>query len=107
MPDNEDENETNYGLSGLWDQLSAYPRIRLHQTMNSGYQLVHILDDEGRELARRINSTGHWEWRTSSPELWMPQPEEYLVEYEFQGDEERDCFQLDMLDRPFGAYMRL
>lgn len=107
MSDNSDENETNYGLSGLWDQLSDYSRIRLHQTMHFGYQLVHVLDDEGRELARRINSTGHWEWRTSSPERWTPQPEEYLVEYEFEGDEERDCFQLDMLDRPFGAYTHL
>ncbi|EGJ0464594.1 hypothetical protein IHA49_002662 [Salmonella enterica] len=106
MPDNSDENETNYGLSGLWDQLSDYSRIRVHQTRHFGYQLVHVLDDEGRELARRINSTGHWEWRASSPERWTPQPEEYLVEYEFAGDEERDCFQLDLLDNPFDTHMR-
>lgn len=103
MPDNLEENETNYGLSGLWDRLSDYPRIRLHHTMNYGYPLVHVLDDEGRELARRIDSTGRWEWRIRSSERWTPQPGEYLNEYEFQGDEDRDCFQLDILDRPFGV----
>lgn len=103
MPDNSDENETNYCLYDLCDQLSNYPKVRLHQTIHFGHPLVHVLDDEGRELARRINSTGYWEWRKSSPERWTPQPEEYLVEYEFEGDEERDCFQLVMLDRPFGA----
>ncbi|MBE1255161.1 hypothetical protein [Enterobacter cloacae] len=106
MPDNAIENDTHYGLADLWDRLSAYPRLRLHQTIHFGHQLVHVLDDEGRELARRINSTGGWEWRMSSPERWTPQPDEYLVEYEFEGDEERDCFQLEMLDRPFGAHTR-
>ncbi|HHO9701272.1 TPA: hypothetical protein ACRZGO_003997 [Citrobacter braakii] len=105
MPDNSDGNETHYGLADLWDQLSDYPSVRLHQTMHFGHPLVHVLDDEGRELARRINSTGHWEWRKNSPERWTPQPDEYLAEYEFVGDEQQDCFQLDLLDGPFGSYM--
>ncbi|EOK5540002.1 hypothetical protein IOC47_22820 [Enterobacter cloacae] len=103
MPDNSNENETNYQLSSLWDLLSDYPRVRLHRTIHFGRPLVHVLDDEGRELARRINSTGQWEWRTRSPERWTPQPGEFLVEYEFDGDEELDCFQLDLLDGPFGS----
>lgn len=93
----------NVGLSSLWNELSDYPRIRLHKTIRFGYPLVHVLDDEGRELARRINSTGQWEWRTLSPERWTPQPGEFLVEYEFEGDEVRDCFQLNMLDGPFNS----
>lgn len=103
MAYNSGENDINYRLSGLWNQLSNYPRIRLHQTLHFGYPLVHVLDEEGRELARRIDSTGHWEWRNSSPERWTPLPEECLIKYELKGDEELDCFYLELLDRPFGA----
>lgn len=95
MPSN--INGQNAGLSGLWNELSDYPRIRLHKTIHFGYPLVHVLDDEGRELARRIHSTGHWEWRAASPERWVPLPGDELTEYVFQGDEELDCFNLDLL----------
>lgn len=95
MPSN--INGQNAGLSDLWNELSDYPRIRLHKTIHFGYPLVHVLDDEGRELARRIHSTGHWEWRATSPERWVPLPGDGLTEYVFQGDEELDCFNLDLL----------
>lgn len=95
MPSN--VNGQNAGLSDLWNELSDYPRIRLHKTIHFGYPLVHVLDDEGRELARRIHSTGHWELRATSPEQWVPLPGDDLTEYVFQGDEELDCFNLDLL----------
>jgi hypothetical protein len=96
-------NEQNFGLSGLWNEFCDHPRIRLHKTINFGYPLVHVLDDEGRELARRVHSTGKWEWRTSSPERWEPLPGDFLLEYVFQGDEKLDCFQLDLMDSPFNS----
>lgn len=101
MPSN--VNGQNVGLSRLWNELSDYPRIRLHKTIHFGYPLVNVLDDEGRELARRVNSSGHWEWRANSPERWVPLQGEVLTEYVFQGDEGLDCFQLNMLDGPFSS----
>lgn len=89
--------EANYGLSSLWDRLSDYPQIWFHRTSSFGYPLVHVLDHEGREIARRIHSTGHWEWRKRSPERWFPLPED-AVSVEFQGDEVFDCVILDSLD---------
>lgn len=89
--------EENYGLSSLWNRLSDYPQIWFHRTNSYGYPLVHVLDRDGIEIARRINSTGHWEWRTRSPECWFPLPED-AISVEFQGDEEFDCVILDSLD---------
>ncbi|WP_318386263.1 hypothetical protein [Enterobacter sp.] len=103
MQANSEQNETNNGLADLWNRLIDYPIIRVHQTMNFGHQLVHVLDEEGRELARRIESTGHWEWWKSSPEKWTPRPDEYLVEHELGGDEKRDRFQQEMLDITYRA----
>lgn len=90
-------NGHNVVLSGLWNELRDYPRIRLPKTIHFGYLLVHVLDDEGCELAHRINSTGHREWRVASPKRWVPLPGDELTEYVFQGDEELDCFNLDLL----------
>lgn len=97
MPNNIDENETNYGLSSLWDELTAYKCIWFHRTNSYGYSLVHVLDHEGKEIARRINSTNEWELRSSSPERWFPLPRD-AAPIEFQGDEELDCFILDSFD---------
>ncbi|PJR53210.1 hypothetical protein CWM57_25000 [Klebsiella sp. G-Nf4] len=87
----------NTGLSGLWNELCDYQRIWFHRTNSYGYPLVHVLDHDGREIARRINSTGHWEWRTHSPERWFPIPDD-AIPYEFQSDEELDGIYLDSLD---------
>ncbi|QEM94346.1 hypothetical protein FEI17_27365 (plasmid) [Kosakonia radicincitans] len=66
---------SNTGLSGLWDELSDEQRIWFHTTTNFGYPLFHVLDHEGKELARWINSTEQWEIRANSPERWYPLPE--------------------------------
>lgn len=65
----------NTGLSGLLDKLCADQPIWFHTTTNFGYPLVHVLDHEGKELARWINSTEQWEIRANSPERWYPLPE--------------------------------
>jgi len=80
----------------LYDELRNYERVWFHKTSNFGYELVHVLDEEGRELARLINSTGKWEWRKRSPERWYPIPAD-ATEYEFYGDVDHDSFHLSML----------
>nr|WP_312961879.1 hypothetical protein [Enterobacter mori] len=97
MPSNTDENETNYGLSGLWNDLSNHKCIWYHRTISYGYEVVHVLDKDGWEIALLNNATRRWGIRTCSPLRWYPLPDD-AIPYEFQGDEELDSALLDSID---------
>lgn len=93
-------NRQNFGLSGLWDYLSCYKCIWYHITTSYGCKIVHVLDRDGYEIALLNNATCHWEIRRYSPQRWFPLPAD-AREFEFEGDRQVDCFNIDAFDINF------
>lgn len=97
-------NSQFYGLSALWPDLSGYKKIWYHITTSYGCKIVHVLDRDGYEIALLNNATCRWEIRRYSPQRWFPLPAE-AREFEFEGNRQCDCFNLDAIDINFpGGY---
>ena len=93
-----------YGLSALWSYLSGYKKIWYHITISYGCEIVHVLNCDGYEIALLNNATCRGEIRRYSPQRWFPLPAD-AREFEFEGDRQIDCFNLDAIDTNFpGGY---
>lgn len=60
----------------LWMLENGYGDLWFHETTSfGGYRLRHVLNNDGREVARWIDHH-HWEVRRNpSPEQWLPLPD--------------------------------
>lgn len=61
---------------------------------------MHVLNCDGYEIALLNNATCRWEIRRYSPQRWFPLPAD-AREFEFEGDRQIDCFNLDAIDTNF------
>ncbi|EDN7229205.1 hypothetical protein KX16_003633 [Salmonella enterica subsp. enterica] len=92
------ENEANTGLSSLYEALCTHSKIWYHETTSYGCKVVHVLNEDGWEIAWLNNATKRWELRNYSPQRWFPIPEEEekCIPLEFCGDESSDRFNLSL-----------